>query len=557
MSGVDDDELRAMLEARADRAAIDPVSLVAEARAQALEAPRTGSTRLRLGRVPAVLGGVATLAAVILFFAVPLAIRPAATPVPSDVQPASPSAGSPPASPVPSATADAEAARHPGGIPRVIDDEPVFVGLDALRRWRDATDDMPFLVGGWFDSTTHNICSGGIGLFDPNPLAARGCPRYQVEGVPGRPFYPEPLAMPPGDGPIVLRIHTRDPGAETCLLDTRASCRERTVVDAVTWFGDATTVVAPIGPQEARRLATGVYVMEWRIQPDGSQMAVNEDVFTLPIACPAPWPTLVFAIHGDPRYGLIAVFPDTPTRERFEAERDPSTGPSCLGIEIQRPAEPRWVGHGNVLVLSFGDDTFATRLAEVLADPQGEQRALDLTEPELDRSLETLHDYLVARADGGLGHALGERLIPDFREAEGPQDDVAVDAYAEWTADVVRRHAANALVGQVEVLDDKVTEARVGQRAWRVVGDPGVARSRIFRVTYLGATDPALASEEFVAIQIPESTFRDWQLVRIAGEPYPVVPVDVAEPPAAPSSSAEGDTSSDVRCLPVGQECGP
>jgi hypothetical protein len=554
MSGFDDDELRAMLVARADRAAVDSAPVVAEARARALVAPRRGTVRRRLRPVRAALGGVATLAAVILALAVPLALRPAASPAPSaGLSQASRSSGASLASPGTSTTPRAEGDRHPGGIPRVIDGEPVLVGLDAQARWRDATEATPFLVGGWFDSRVLNTCSGGIGPPDPNPLAARGCPRFQVAGMPGRPFYPETLAMPQGDRPIVLRVHTRDPGAETCIPEYVASCRERVVVDDVVWFGDATTVAEPIGPQEARRRATSVFVMEWRDQPDNSLMAVDEDIFTVPIACPAPWPTLLFSIDGDPRYGLIAVFPDSGTRERFEAETDPSSGTSCLGIEIGRPAGPRWVGYQNMLVLTFGDDAFAARLSKVLADPQRKQAALDLVEPELDRSLETLNDYVVARAMGELDHAWGERLIPDLREFEAPGGDVVVDAYAEWTADVFRRHAANALIGDIGAVDDRLTDARVGPRAWKIVQDPGVTRSMIYRVTYRGATDPALATEEFLAFQVPESTFRDWQLVRIAGEPYPVLPIQVAEP----QRSSGGDTSTDVMCLPAGEPCGP
>lgn len=543
MSGLDD-ELRAMLESRADRATVEPARMVAEARAQALEARRRGTVRRRLGPVPAALGGAATFVAAILILALPLAFRPAASPTPS---------GASVSSSGPSTTPEPEADRYPGGIPRMIAGEQVLVGLDAQAAWLDATDATPFLVGGWFDSRVLNTCSGGIGPADPNPLAARGCPRYQVAGMPGRPFYPEHLAMPVGDGPVVLRIHTRDPGAETCIPEYRASCRERAVVDEVAWFRDAATTAEPIGPQEARRRATSVLLMEWRNQPDNSQMAVGEDVFSLPIACPAPWPTLLFSIHGDPRYGLIAVFPDIGARELFEAETDASTATSCLGIEFERPGEPRWVGHDNVLVLTFGDDPFATRLAEVLADPQREQAALNLIEPELDRSLETLNDYLVARAMGELDHALGERLVPDLREFEAPGGDVVVDAYAEWKADVFRRHAANALLGDIEAIDDGLTEARVGSRAWQIVQDTGVTRSRIYRVTYPGATAPALAAEEFLAFQMPESTFRDWQLVRIAGEPYPVVPIHIAEPP--PGSA--GDTSTDAICLPAGEPCGP
>jgi hypothetical protein len=41
------------------------------------------------------------------------------------------------------------------------------------------------------------------------------------------------------------------------------------------------------------------------------------------------------------------------------------------------------------------------------------------------------------------------------------------------------------------------------------------------RVTYDRATDPALATEEYLVIHVPDSEYRDWTMVRIAGEPYP------------------------------------
>ena len=553
MTPIDDDELRVMLEARGGRHAIDPRDLVEVARRDAASSPRTGGARWRLKPIVAGIGSLTFIVLAVVLVAAPLSLRPTASARPS--APASPQVGPSSTAATPAPTLDAASERYPGGIPRVIDGEPVLLGLDAQARWRDAIDDTAFLVGGWFDSHFLHTCSGGIGPVDPNPLAGRLCQLRDIRGIPGRALFASGVDLPEGDGPIVVRVHTRDPGAATCIPEYRTVCDERTVVDAVTWFGDATTAAAPIGPQEALRNATSVFAMEWRDTADGSQTAVNEDVFTVPIACPAPWPALLFSIHGDPRYGLVAVFPDGETRERFQGETDPGAGSACLGIAIERPAAPRWVAHENVLVLMFGDDVFAARLAEVLADPQREQRALDLAEPELDRSLETLNGYLVARAAGDLDHALGERLIPDFRESDGPED-VVVDAYAEWTADVFRRNAADALVGRIEALDEEATEARVGPRAWQAIQGAGAIRSRIFRVTYPDTTDPALASEEFVVIQAPSTLFRDWQLIRISGEPYPSI-TPMPTPPTDPPASPDNDTTGDVPCLPAGEECGP
>jgi hypothetical protein len=296
--------------------------------------------------------------------------------------------------------------------------------------------------------------------------------------------------------------------------------------------------------------------MESRHRPD-ADYGVAEDIFTIPIACAAPWPSLLFSIHGDPRYGSVAVFPDPTSRERFQATTRAEAAGACLGIRIERPAAPRWVGYENVLVLAYADDAFAARLASVLLGPQPDQKALPMTEPELDRSLETINDYLVARASGALDHAWGERLIePIFEAPGGPRDEVA-DSYAAWTADALRRHVAHALIGRIEALDDDPSKDRVGPTAWRVVREAGVRRSRIFRVTYPDAIDPVLAIEEFLVIQTPESLFRDWQLIRISGEPYSVDPAISTTPPTAPSPAPANDGSRDMPCLPAGEECGP
>lgn len=554
MTPIDDDELRAMLQARGDRHAID-LRIVGEvARRDAASAARTDGRRSPIRSVLAALGSVAAIALALLVVVVPLSLRPAASAAPSTH--ASPQVGPSAGAPTPTQSPAAGVDRYPGGIPRVIDGEPVLIGLDAQARWRDAIDATPFLVGGWFDSQFLAICSGGIGPADPHPLAARGCPRYDVDGMPGRPIYPEPFVMPEGDGPIVLRVHTRDPGAATCTAVYIDECSRRVVVEAVAWFGDASTAAAPLGPRRAISRATSVFVMESRHRPDG-EYAVEEDVFTVPLACPAPWPLLLFSIHGDPRYGLIAAFPDPRARERFQGSIEPEAAVECLRPLIERPAEPRWVGHHNVLVLAYADDAFAARLASVLQGPQPDQKALPMTEPELDRSLETVSDYLVSRAAGSLDHAWGERLIhPIFEDPGGPRDVVA-DAYGAWMADVFRRRAADALVGRIEALDDEPTQARIGPTAWRVVQESDVTRSRIFRVTYPAAADPALAIEEFLVIQMPQSLFREWQLIRIAGEPYPLDPEILTIRRVEPSSGLTSGGSGDMPCIPAGQECGP
>ena len=62
-----------------------------------------------------------------------------------------------------------------------------LVGLDTQLRLAEATDDTPFLAGG-FSWHGPIICSGGIGFSDPNPLGARGCASHDIAGVPGELF---------------------------------------------------------------------------------------------------------------------------------------------------------------------------------------------------------------------------------------------------------------------------------------------------------------------------------------------------------------------------------
>ena len=63
--------------------------------------------------------------------------------------------------------------------------------------------------------------------------------------------------------------------------------------------------------------------------------------------------------------------------------------------------------------------------------------------------------------------------------------------------------------------------------------------------------------EEFLVIQMPESLFREWQLIRIAGQPYPIDPEILTTPRTSPSSGPGNDGSGDTPCTPAGQECGP
>lgn len=401
--------------------------------------------------------------------------------------------------------------RHPGGIPRTLDRAPVLVGLDARLLASRAGDASHFLFGGWFDSRILQACSGGIGPVDPNPLGTRGCPRHLVEGAPGSLHFPDGLTMPEGDGPIVLEVHTRDPSAATCLPENRMRCFEKVVVDAVRWFGDETTAVVPIGPNEAQGLVFRLGIAQGRVQPDGTTYHVSADLFTIPIACREPWPSYVFRVHGDPRHGLIAVFPDVDRRTAFESAVAAEDALECLRTPFPRPGPPRWLSMENVSVLTFGDDGFVAALrAAMAAGPNEQVRSVGLAFAPPDQTEQTLFDYLSARSAGLDSNALGERSTD--RDPEG------------WTLDTLRRHAAGALAGEIQRLDVPVDGSRLGPEAAALLTEIRAVQLSLFRVTYRGATNPDLLVEEYVVFRIPDSTFKDWMAIRVAGAPYPPPP---------------------------------
>lgn len=456
-----------------------------------------------------------------------------------------------PDAPVPTPPPPTSETTYTGGIPRSVGGEPVLIGLGGQRRMAETTDATPFLVAGWYGGHGGNLCSGGIGPRDPNRLGYRGCPRFDVEGLPGRPYYPPAITLPEVDGPVVLRVHTHDPGAETCWFVE--ACRQILVVDAAVWTGDASTAATPFGPREAMSQVQSVAFADQRAQPDKSIYYVDEDIFTLPISCPAPWPSLLFGIHGEPRLGLLAVFSDAAARTAFQSSTDPGAGAACLADPFPRHGAARWIARDNLLVLVFGDEATAAAIQKNLDLPVGDagKKRISLPDASLDLSLETLSDYLAARATGETDHAAGNRLIL-------PQLGEGIDAYGEWRADTIRRAAANALNGTVTLVTDQPTESDVGGDIWRQ--RPKGSRLWLYRVDYPDTTDPMLASEIFVVVQDSASVFRDWMLVRTAGAAYPTVtvpppaPVPTLPPGVSPVPGADG--SGDTPCLPAGQECG-
>jgi hypothetical protein len=247
---------------------------------------------------------------------------------------------------------------------------------------------------------------------------------------------------------------------------------------------------------------------------------------------------------------LIGVFPDTTTRERVQATLDPSTALGCLADDIARTGEPRWIGRDNVLLLVVAGPVTADRIEANLGTTPGSAgwKPVPLPDPTLDRSLETLRDFLTARAAGQQDHAVGYRL-------EVPRRD-GFDEYAQWQADTLRRRAADALTGTITLVSANPSVADLREPTG--VRVPPGASAWLYRVDYPNATDPSLASETFLVIHDPNSTFIDWMLVRTDGAPYPSIPArpPVTPPPGAVPSDPNLDGSGDTPCLPAGQPCG-
>jgi hypothetical protein len=177
-----------------------------------------------------------------------------------------------------------------------------------------------------------------------------------------------------------------------------------------------------------------------------------------------------------------------------------------------------------------------------------------LPDASIDRSLETLMDYLDSRAARPNldGDTPGLTFGPAPTNADG---NPAIDVDAGWSADILRRYEADALDGVVELVSAAPNRAQLGG-ATSIVESTGAARVWLYRVTYPRATDPRFDTETFAVFQIPDSTYRDWGIVRVDGEPFPVVPIRQSVGGPFPSGFPPiDDGSGDTPCLPAGQEC--
>ncbi|MGZ6295571.1 MAG: hypothetical protein ACXWPV_00360 [Candidatus Limnocylindrales bacterium] len=158
------------------------------------------------------------------------------------------SAGSPAPSSLgmasPEPTASPTVATYPDGIPRSVDGQPVLRPAEARDQAAHATDDTPFLLGGWADRTVM-FCA----LMLPRPPAETallpscnpteigealgatdGLPVAFVGGASSTAGFPT-------RGPLIVKVHAHDPLAEQCQEATKSACRQAIVVEAVVWNG--------------------------------------------------------------------------------------------------------------------------------------------------------------------------------------------------------------------------------------------------------------------------------------------------------------------------------
>ncbi len=201
------------------------------------------------------LGGAAAIGIVLLGAAFLLVFRPQQ---PTRFVGATTPASTPVASPL----------AFPDGIPRVIDGQPVLRPAAALARAATATDDRPFLVGGWTVGYVIPSCALSVRPTPTSPLAPR-CPGGWTLGeTPGpgtgaanlwnhlRDIGGIPLPVDPGA--VVIRVHAHDPAAAQCAPGIRTACEQALVIEAVVWQAASAarpSTAAPTGSPEQTILA--------------------------------------------------------------------------------------------------------------------------------------------------------------------------------------------------------------------------------------------------------------------------------------------------------------
>jgi hypothetical protein len=278
-------------------------------------------------------------------------------------------------------------------------------------------------------------------------------------------------------------------------------CQSAMVVEQVVWNGDAWTETDPVSVAQAVRRLTTI-----AISSPNPSITLPGPLFVVGHAsdCPSPWPHEVFDVRGDPRFGLLAIFPDVASRQAAQASLDPAS-PSCgPDPRIARPGPAVWVGVDNMLALVYGDASVIKAAAAALQRPTMGPLSPDAVLPApsvaADDSYAVVADFELARQE-----ALDVNT-PDRGSGDGG-----------YQADIIRRFRADALsftVGPAQ----PATEALVGTTEWPNVA-PVAATARVYEVNHPDSTDPALASELVLCYQAD----RIWKTYLLKAAPYPSV----------------------------------
>jgi hypothetical protein len=407
-------------------------------------------------------------------------------------------------------------ARYPSGIPKTFDGQPVEIGFAAVLHAQATTDATPFLVGGWFDDGSLNVC-GRINL-DPSPLLT-GCATAVGGDSPwGAYSWPGPQGwmywnghrLPEGLGPSIVKVHTHDPRSSACLSGSFPPCQSIIVVDDVSWTGDTWTKADPISvAQAARRLDAFTISMNVPEGPNSS-LVVERHVFMTPVAeaCPSPWPHEVFALHGDPQVGLVAIFPDEGARSNAQATLDPAAPGCATDPRIIRPAAASWVGTQNILVLVYGADV-GSAVQAALSSGKGwdPSFAAPFSPDGLDESYRVVNDAEASRANG------------TFNANYALANNAADEGYENYVKETYRRFAANALsyvIGEGR----QVSQTDVGATQWAELEQDAVpGTARLYVIDHPASTDPAFATEVLVSFEGRQASSDTWYLKVVGPAP--------------------------------------
>ncbi len=124
--------------------------------------------------------------------------------------------------------------------PAQLGGEPVLTPDQARSQAMTSASATPFLVGGWASYAVPELCPPDPG-FPDTPLLQKCDDGYRLYGSaatsaddPGVPLAASDIVIPLAR-PIVLRVHSHDPGATGCPADYDAACSAAIVVDAVAW----------------------------------------------------------------------------------------------------------------------------------------------------------------------------------------------------------------------------------------------------------------------------------------------------------------------------------